>query len=115
MAHLGSCHCGAVAFEVEGEIEAAVACNCSICARKGALLWAVPRDRLRLLTPDAAMGTYSFNKHAIAHRFCTTCGMHPFAEDAGLGDDRSAYVNLRCLADLDLATVPVIEFDGRSM
>ena len=42
MIHRGSCHCGRIAFEVEGELTAAVACNCSICSRKGALLWAVP-------------------------------------------------------------------------
>jgi len=115
MAHRGSCHCGAVAFEVEGEIEAAVACNCSICARKGALLWAVPRDRLRLLTPEGALSRYGFNRQAIVHRFCKTCGIHPFAEDAGEGDGRSAYVNLRCLTDLDLAAVPVMAFDGRAL
>lgn len=28
--YTGSCHCGRVAFEVEGTIT----CNCSICARK---------------------------------------------------------------------------------
>lgn len=115
MLYRGSCHCGQVAFEVEGEIEGAVACNCSICARKGALLWAVPRDDLRLLTPEDAMGRYTFNNHVIVHRFCKTCGIHPFAEEAGAGDERSAYVNLRCLAGLDLATVPVMHFDGRSM
>lgn len=115
MAHRGSCHCGAVAFEVEGEIEAAVACNCSICARKGALLWAVPRDKLRLLTAEDALGRYTFNRHAIAHRFCKTCGIQPFSEDAAEGDERSAYVNLRCLEGFDAASVPVIEFDGRSL
>jgi len=31
----GSCHCGKVAFEVEGELAGAMACNCSICSRKG--------------------------------------------------------------------------------
>jgi hypothetical protein len=115
MLYKGSCHCGQVAFEVEGEVEGAVACNCSICSRKGALLWAVPRDHLRLLTPEEAMNSYTFNKHAIVHRFCTTCGIHPFAEEAGAADSRSAYVNLRCLSGLDLATVPVIPFDGHSL
>lgn len=114
MLYSGSCHCGEVAFEVEGEIEAAIACNCSICARKGALLWAVPRDGLHLLTSDAAMGTYTFNRHAIAHRFCRTCGIHPFAEDAGAAEGGSVYINLRCLTNLELASVPVVEFDGRS-
>src|SRR3546814_20401417 len=97
MLYRGSCHCGQVAFEVEGGIEAAVACNCSICSRKGALLWAVPRDALRLFTPDDVMGRYTFNKHAIVHRFCTTCGIHQFAEDSGAARGRSVYVNLRFL------------------
>jgi ABC-type uncharacterized transport system substrate-binding protein len=37
----GSCHCGNIAFEVEGLIDKAMACNCSICSRKGSLLWFV--------------------------------------------------------------------------
>jgi len=43
IAHKGSCHCGGIAFEVEGEPEQVVACNCSHCSRKGYLLWFVPR------------------------------------------------------------------------
>jgi hypothetical protein len=115
MLYKGNCHCGKVAFEVEGELTAAVACNCSICSRKGALLWAVPRDKLRLTGSGNGMGTYVFNKHAIEHRFCRTCGMHPFAEDTALEAEPSAYINIRCLEGVDLASVPVIDFDGRSM
>ena len=44
MKYKGSCHCGAVAYEVEGEIQGVIQCNCSICFRKGAPLWFVPRD-----------------------------------------------------------------------
>ena len=54
MKYKGSCHCGRVAFEVEGEIKGAMACNCSICQRKGSLLWFVPRAQLQLLTPEGA-------------------------------------------------------------
>jgi hypothetical protein len=82
MRYSGSCHCGKVKVDIEGELGAAIACNCSICSRKGALLWAVPRDKLRLLGPEDALGTYLFNKRAIAHRFCKSCGIHVYAEDA---------------------------------
>lgn len=112
MLYKGSCHCGNIAFEVEGEITAAVVCNCSICSRKGALLWAVPRDRLQLLASEG-MGTYTFNNNVIAHRFCQICGMNPYAEEIKAGGD--AFVNIRCIEGLDLAAIPVIEFDGRSM
>jgi hypothetical protein len=115
MSYKGCCHCGNIAFEVEGKIEAAVVCNCSICSRKGALLWAVPRADLRLLTSDEGVGRYTFNNHVIEHRFCRTCGIHPYAEDVATDGERSAYVNIRCLESVDLAAIPTIEFDGRSM
>lgn len=114
MKHKGSCHCGRVAFEVEGTIDRAISCNCSICSRKGSLLWFVPRDALTLLTPDGDASTYMFNKHVIRHRFCPTCGMHPYGEGTDPKGNRMAAVNLRCVEGLDLAAVPVIQYDGRS-
>jgi hypothetical protein len=114
MKYRGSCHCGQVAFEVEGEIESAMACNCSICQRKGSLLWFVPRDSLHLLTPEDAARTYEFNKHLIRHRFCPTCGIHPYADGTDAKGNRMAAVNVRCLEDMDLASIPVTHFDGRS-
>jgi len=111
----GSCHCGAVAFEVEGEIKEALACNCSICQRKGSLLWFVPREDLHLLSPEDAAGTYTFNKHAIRHRFCPTCGVHPYAEALDPKGKPRAAINIRCIENIDLASIPVRHFDGRSI
>ncbi|MDX8437362.1 GFA family protein [Mesorhizobium sp. M4B.F.Ca.ET.215.01.1.1] len=114
MLYKGGCHCGKVAYEVEGEIGGVVRCNCSICARKAALLWAVPHRNLRLLAWGDDLGRYTFGKGAIAHRFCRSCGIHPFAEDVGDGSERSAYVNINCLDGIDLAAVQIFDFDGRS-
>jgi hypothetical protein len=113
--HKGSCHCGNIRFEVEGELTGAASCNCSICSKKGALLWAVPRRNLRLLTREESADRYLFNKHAIVHRFCPVCGIHPYAEDADQNGEPSAYINIRCLEGVDLETVAVIPFDGRSI
>lgn len=115
MTYKGSCHCGNVAFEVEGEITGAMACNCSICSRKGSLMWFVSRDSLRLLTLEESAGTYTFNKHIIEHRFCQTCGIHPYGEGIGPDGNRMAAINVRCLEDVDLASIPVQNVDGRSM
>jgi hypothetical protein len=114
MLYKGSCHCGKVAFEVEGELTEALRCNCSICSRKGALLWAVPHKRLRMLAWGDDLGSYTFGSQTIAHQFCRTCGIHPFAEDVGDKSERSAYVNINCLDDIDRGAVPLIDFDGRS-
>lgn len=115
MTHKGSCHCGAVAFEVEGELTGAMACNCSICSRKGSLLWFVPRDRFRLLTSADALSTYTFNKHVIKHNFCRTCGIHPYGEGTDRQGNRMAAVNIRCLEGIELEAVPVKQFDGRAL
>ena len=115
MKYTGSCHCGKVAYEVEGEIQGVISCNCSMCQRKGSLLWFVPREQLRLKTPESEFGTYLFNKHVIQHHFCKTCGIHPFAEGTDRSGRKMAAINVRCLEGVDLGKIAVTPFDGRSM
>ena len=114
MKYHGSCHCGKIAFEVEGELKDAMTCNFSICSKKGAVMWFVPRDSLHLLTPDNA-STYTFNKHIIKHRFCSTCGVQPYGEGSDQQGNRMAAINVRCLDDVDLKSISAHEFDGKSM
>ena len=112
--YAGSCHCGRIRFEVEGEVDSGMACNCSMCSRRGSLLWFVPREQLRLLSDEDAAATYLFNKHVIQHRFCSNGGIHTWGEAVGPGGVPMAAINLRTLEDFDLASVPVKHFDGRS-
>ncbi|WP_317205046.1 GFA family protein [Janthinobacterium sp.] len=114
MNYQGSCHCGKIAFEVEGELSGVMECNCSMCRRKSALMWFVARDQLRLLTPESALATYTFNKHVIQHRFCPTCGIHPFGETVDPQGKRMVAVNVRCLDAVDLAALSVKHYDGRA-
>ncbi|OGB14054.1 MAG: aldehyde-activating protein [Burkholderiales bacterium RIFCSPLOWO2_12_67_14] len=113
--HTGSCHCGRIVFEVHGAIDNALACNCSICSRKGSLLWFAPRASLVLKTPEDAASTYLFNKHAIRHRFCPVCGIHPYGEGTDPKGNAIAAINLRCIDGIDLAAIPVHPFDGKSL
>lgn len=115
MNYQGSCHCGRIAFEVEGELGEVMACNCSICRRKGSLMWFVPREQLRLSTPAEAMATYTFNKHAISHHFCPVCGIHPFGEGTLPNGSHMAAVNVRCLDGVEADSLPVKHFDGRAL
>lgn len=110
----GSCHCGRIRFEAEGETGPVLECNCSHCSRKGYLLWFLGREQLRLLTPEGAMATYTFNQHVIQHHFCPTCGCAPF----GFGTDPSsgkatAAVNVRCVEGVELGDLERIPYDGR--
>ncbi|EIT71598.1 GFA family protein [Hydrocarboniphaga effusa] len=110
----GSCHCGKIAFEVEGEIDQAMDCNCSHCSRKGYRLWFVPHTQLTLKTPVGDYATYRFNKHIIEHHFCSKCGCAPFASGRDREGNKMAGINLRCIENLDLSTVKTIQVDGRS-
>ena len=114
MKYKGSCHCGRIAFDVEGELEQAVECNCSHCSRKGYLLWFVPREQFRLVDPESERATYTFNKHVIRHHFCPRCGCAPFASGVSPSGEPTAAVNVRCLENVDLATIKRVPFDGRS-
>ena len=69
---------------------------------------------MNLLTPEENTRAYTFNEHVIQHRFCPTCGIHPYAEAADPSGKKMAAINLRCIDDLDLSAVKVVEFDGRS-
>ena len=113
MKYQGSCHCGQIAFEVEGEIPEVMSCNCSICQRKGTLMWFVPRQAMTLLTPPEEMSSYTFNKHVIKHRFCPSCGIHPFGEGASPSGQETAAINVRCLDGVDLSALKVKHFNGR--
>ena len=114
MVYTGSCHCGGIRYRVEGEVDSGLACNCSMCGRRGSLLWFVARDKLRLLTSEDAAGTYLFNKHTIRHRFCAKCGIHAYGEAEAPSGALMAAVNLRTLEDFDLDSVPVKHYDGRA-
>ena len=115
MKYRGSCHCGLIAFDVEGEIPEVMSCNCSMCQRKGALLWFVPRQAMTLLTPPEQMSTYLFNKHVIKHRFCPSCGIHPFGEGRSPTGEETAAINVRCLEGVDVSALKVKHFNGRDL
>lgn len=115
MKYQGSCHCGSIAFEVEGTIESVVECNCSMCRRKGSLLWFVPRGQFKLTKSIVNLSTYRFNKQVIAHHFCAVCGTAPFAEGSDPKGNAMAAVNVRCLDGVDLKALKVVEYDGLSL
>lgn len=108
----GGCHCGRIAFEVEGRPERVSECNCSICAKKAYLHWIVPRERFRLLTPEKDLATYTFNTGVARHHFCPICGVAPFYIPRS--DPDKIDVNARCLDGVELARLAVDHFDGRN-
>ncbi len=108
----GGCHCGRVAYEVEGPPDRITQCNCSICTKKGYLHWIVARDKFRLLTPSADLATYTFNTHTAKHHFCPRCGVASFY--IARSDPDKIDVNARCIEGLEVAAIALETFDGRN-
>jgi len=108
----GSCHCGAVAFEVEAPDPLRVQdCNCSICTKAGFLHLIVPKARFRLLHGAGELATYTFNTGVAQHTFCRTCGVKPFYIPRSNPD--GVDVNARCLDPVPPGMV-VEPFDGQN-
>ncbi len=111
----GGCQCGKVRFEAETDIKEVISCNCSRCAKLGALLSAVARDKFKLLSGEDSMSEYKFNKHVIHHKFCATCGIQPFAHGKIPSGAEMVMINVRCLDGIDAESFPVRKFDGRTL
>lgn len=108
--HHGSCHCGAVAFEVVSDFSSTYRCNCSFCIRRGAIMQRVPVGNFLLHRGQDALSVYGGRDFA-KHCFCKTCGIQCFTRIYRTQESEVA-VNVGCVDDVDLpALVPVL-FDG---
>lgn len=109
----GSCHCGAVCFEVQLPVRPIVHdCNCSICRRTGFLHLIVPRTNFRIIAGADNLTTYTFNTGVAQHTFCRTCGVKSFYVPRSDPDCWS--VNLRCLDPDAVGDYELVPFDGRN-
>ncbi|MCZ6828696.1 MAG: GFA family protein [Gammaproteobacteria bacterium] len=112
MLYQGSCHCGAVQFEVEADADIEVEdCNCSICSKSGYLHLIVPLRKFNLLAGEEQLQTYTFNSGVAKHRFCGICGIKPFYIPRSNPD--GVDVNVNCL-DTRPASMTVVKFDGQN-
>lgn len=110
----GSCHCRAVQFTVEltSNSITALDCNCSVCAKKGYLHLAVPKERVTLTAGSMEqMTTYRFGTDVARHTFCSTCGVQAIYTPRSNPECYS--VNIRCL-ELPGEKVRIEKLDGKT-
>jgi hypothetical protein len=112
----GSCHCGAVRFEADLDLEQPTyRCNCSICRRTRFWPAVAREDGFRLLSGEQELTQYLFHTRKNQHYFCRHCGVRPF----GIGTDtpigRMFGVNLGCLegvSEEELSRLAITRVDG---
>ena len=108
----GSCHCGAVTWQLDAMPESATACTCTACRRYGAI-WAYDYqdEGIRVSGP-----TRSYNRPGgvLGFHFCERCGCITYwrATRADGEGRRRIAVNLRLAEPTAVASVPIKRFDG---
>lgn len=112
MKYQGSCHCGAVTFEIEApETIECQDCNCSICSKAGFLHLILPLSKFKLLSGQDNLTTYTFNTGVAKHTFCSRCGVKPFYTPRSNPDGID--INVRCLDPVP-SNLVVEKFDGQN-
>jgi len=95
---------------VDADLDHVRCCDCSLCRKRGALNHRVEAACFRLLTPLDELSVYQWHTRTATDYFCPTCGISPFRRP------RTAphlwTVNIRCLADVDLSSIPIRFFHG---
>lgn len=111
----GGCQCGAVAYEVDIDLDGAITCNCSRCQPLGVMLAFAPRDNFTLHKGADNLTEYRFNKREIEHLFCKTCGIQSFSYGQMPDGTKIAAVNVNTLEGVDPRTLSSTHVDGRAM
>ena len=115
----GTCHCGAIRGTLHATKPAAElqvrACQCSFCARHGAMTVSDPAGRATFEIERAALATYQFGTRTGTSLICSRCGMYAgvILEDGG---KVWSVLNVRGLAIPEFkgrAAEPVV-YDGES-
>ncbi len=112
---MGTCHCGAVEFEVDLEegFQNVRRCNCSICSRKGAIMAAVPLHGFRVTRGADKLSLYQWNARIAKHYFCSICGIYTHHQRRSVPTEYG--FNVACIAGVDMAAIgPVGASDGAS-
>jgi hypothetical protein len=100
----GSCHCGAVRFELETDFPELTMCDCSICKKKNALMVKVHESAFKPLAGEESLTEYQFHTRTARHYFCKVCGIYPFHRKRVTPDFLG--VNVHCLEGFDPQGVP---------
>lgn len=82
--HEGSCLCGAVRFQVDGELQPPDACHCRMCRKVSGHFWAstdVAESALRL--QGARHVTWYASSGKVERGFCSICGCALFWKPVG--------------------------------
>jgi len=119
--YTGSCHCGAVRFEIDAEIDHVRSCDCSVCHQRGALNFRVPKNKLYLKSSWDDLTVYEWGSRTAKDYFCKSCGILSFRRPSdptqkeiaeGVKPFDGWAVNVRCIESICLDSLPIKKIYG---
>ena len=129
---IASCHCGATNIELPHLPHTAKQCNCTYCARTGAV-WGYYQPGEMVFASRDDERTYSASDGMNQHHFCGRCGMQTWGDSpdwasvynadgtpkpgytaGSMPTERTYAVNLRLVDGMDWSSIAIEAVDGRS-
>ena len=108
----GSCHCGAVKFELLIQPTHLTECNCSICHRIGAI-WAHADDtEINIICDETDLINYVWGDKSIKFCSCKTCGCTTHWKSLGAQQPTRLVVNMRMVDRAEILEIGIRHFDG---
>lgn len=107
-----TCHCDAVelAVHLSDGLATARRCDCSFCARRGAIAVSAPLDGIEIVRGAQNLTLYQFGTGTAKHWFCKTCGIYTHHQRRSNPNEYG--VNVGCLDGVnprDLGAVPWVD------
>lgn len=117
----GGCHCGAVRYEVDLDLEkGSIRCNCSLCSKSRAWFAFTSADKFGLKSGEGDLIRYRWTPPGkpepnLTYSICSTCGVRTHAEGMDPKGQHTVAVQVATLegADPDLLAKGVHYVDGR--
>jgi len=111
---LGSCHCGAVKFELSTSesLGPYFRCNCSLCSRKGAVMGEAPKSALRVTEGQEFLSLYQWNTRDAEHYFCQRCGI--YTHHVMRGATEFVGINMGCIEGINVFALEPVSVGGGS-
>ena len=103
MKYTGSCHCNAVKFNIETDLEKVAQCNCTYCKRRNAKMVLEKKEAIEITEGKDNLTLYQFNTNIAKHHFCKKCGIFVYSNRRF--DTNGIAVNLGCIDEIDTFSI----------
>ena len=122
----GRCHCNRVKFQIflPKMMDHIRVCDCSVCSKRGALIYRIESHQLKLLTSWTQLKMYRWGRRTATDFFCKHCGVLPFRVPGkptkkelaqGVKPFLGWSINVRCLDTVDFNKLPIKLIHGSQL